>query len=140
MAYKVFLDINILVDFLDMDRKEHAPAKELFEAIEKRQIKAYFSESIINTTAYIIRKRIKIDTFKQLMSDLLLLIKVLPCTNPIVLEAYKNAKNDLEDAVLYQIALNNKMDYFITSDNKDFEKLADKSLPIFSAKKLLELI
>jgi len=34
MAYKVFLDINILVDFLDMDRKEHAPAKELFEAIE----------------------------------------------------------------------------------------------------------
>ncbi len=140
MAHKIFLDINILVDFLDRDREEHTPAKQLFKAIENKKIKAYFSESVINTTAYIIRKRINVDTFKQLMSDLLLLIKVLPCTNPIVREAYKNAKNDLEDAVLYQIALNNKMDYFITSDNKDFEKLADKSLPIFSAKKLLELI
>lgn len=111
MAHKIFLDINILVDFLDRDREEHTPAKQLFEAIENKKIKAYFSESVINTTAYVIRKKIKVDIFKQLMFDLLLLVKVLPCTNVIVKEAYFNAKNDLEDAVLYQIALNHQLYY-----------------------------
>ncbi len=140
MAFKIFLDVNILIDFLDAERKEHAQAKLLFEAIEKKKVKAHFFESVINTTAYIIRKKIKINLFKELMQELLLLIKVLPCTNKIVEDAYANAKNDLEDAVLYQIAFDNKMDYFLTSDNKDFVKIANGSLPILSTNKLLELI
>ena len=140
MAYKVFLDINIMADFLDADRKEHIAAVALFSAIEKQKIKAYFSESVVNTTGYILRKIIEVDVFKELMADLLAIIKVLPCTNETIKTAYSNAKNDLEDAVLYQIALNGMLDYFITSDNKDFQKIADKSLPVFSAKKLLELI
>lgn len=140
MAHKIFLDINILVDFLDRDREEHTSAKQLFEAIENKKIKAYFSESVINTTAYVIRKKIKVDIFKQLMFDLLLLVKVLPCTNVIVKEAYFNAKNDLEDAVLYRIALNHQLDYFITSDQKDFKKLAHQSLPVYSARSFLSLI
>ena len=61
-------------------------------------------------------------------------------SNLIVQNAYKNAKNDLEDAVLYQIALEHKMDYFISSDVKDFKKIAKNSLPIVSAKKMLGII
>ncbi|RYY06188.1 MAG: PIN domain-containing protein [Sphingobacteriaceae bacterium] len=140
MAYKIFLDVNIMADFLDTDRKEHVTATALFSAIEKQKVKAYFSESVINTTAYILRKIIETEAFKILMGDLLAIIKVLPCTNKIVKTAYLNAKNDLEDAVLYQIALNGKVDYFITNDNKDFQKLAHQSLPVLSAGKFLELI
>lgn len=140
MAYKIFLDINIMADFLDTGRKEHIAAKELFLAIEKRKVKAYFSESVVNTTGYLLRKIIEIDAFKVLIADLLALIIVLPCSNTIVKNAYLNAKNDLEDAVLYQIALSGKLDYFITNDNKDFQKLANQALPILSAGKFLELI
>ncbi|MGI4805443.1 MAG: type II toxin-antitoxin system VapC family toxin [Janthinobacterium lividum] len=140
MAFKVFLDINIMIDLLDANRPEHLPAKQLFEAIERKKVKAHFSESVINTTAYIIRKSIKIADFKDFVIDLLMLIKVLPCTNTVVKEAYTNAKNDLEDAVLYQIALEHKIDYFLTNNNKDFQKLANEDLPVVSAKQLLELI
>ncbi len=140
MAYSVFIDINIMADFLDNDRKEHIAAKTLFSAIEKQKVKAYFSESVVNTTGYILKKSIEVDTFKALMTDLLTIIKVLPCTNEIVKTAYLNAKNDLEDAVLYQIALNRKLDYFITNDHKDFQKLANQALPIISAGRFLELI
>ncbi len=140
MAYKIFLDVNIMADFLDTDRKEHFTATALFSAIEKQKIKAYFSESVINTTGYILRKIIEVDVFKTLMADLLKIIKVLPCTNEMVKAAYLNAKNDLEDAVLYQLAISGKLDYFITNDNKDFQKLANPSLPILSAEKFLELI
>ena len=129
-----------MADFLDTDRKEHIAAKVLFSAIEKQKVKAYFSESVINTTVYVLRKIIEYDVFKILMADLLDIIKVLPCTNEIVKTAYLNAKNDLEDAVLYQIALNGKLDYFITNDNKDFQKIADNLLPIISTSKFLELL
>lgn len=131
---------NILIDFLDAERKEHAQAKLFFEAIEDKKVKAYFSESVINTTAYILRKKIKPDLFKELMLELLLLIKVLPCTTEIVQDAYTNAKNDLEDAVLYQIAYDHKLDYCITSNDKDFRKIANELLPIISTEKLLKLI
>ncbi|RYX82496.1 PIN domain-containing protein [bacterium] len=140
MAYKIFLDINIMADFLDTDRKEHVAATILFSSIEKQKVKAYFSESVINTTGYILRKIIEIDIFKVLVADLLTIIKVLPCTNEIVKTAYSNAKNDLEDAVLYQIAHHGNLDFFITNDNKDFQKLANPSIPVLSAEQFLKLI
>lgn len=140
MAFKVFLDVNILIDFLDERRELHTSAILLFEAIENRKIKGYLSESVINNTSYILRKRIDNENFKLLIINLLLIVKVLPCTNLTINNAYLIAKNDLEDAVLYQVALEQDVNYFITNNYKDFQKLANPSLPILSAEKFLELI
>lgn len=140
MAYKIFLDINVVMDYIIPDRSEHLSSTQLFSEIENNNLQAYFSESVINTTAYLVHKDISINDFKILMNDLLSCIKVLPCSNAIVEDAYKNAKNDLEDAVLYQIALNGKMDYFITSNIKDFKKIAHPSLPVVTAKKMIDIL
>ena len=140
MAYKIFLDTNIVVDFFVHSRQEHASALDLISLAEKEEISIYFSETVINTTTYLVRKSTYFNQFKILMEELFSFVQVLPCSNLIVQNAYKNAKNDLEDAVLYQIALEHKMDYFITSDIKDFKKIAKNSLPIVSAKKMLGII
>jgi predicted nucleic acid-binding protein len=140
MGYKIFLDINVVADFLDTERKEHVNTTKLFEEIEKENFQAYFSESVVNTSSYILRKLISLSDFKLVMDDLVSFIKILPCTNVIIQEAYKNAKNDLEDAVLYQIAMAGKMDYFVTSDTKDFKKIQHPSLRVVSAKQLLEFV
>ena len=140
MVFKAFLDVNILIDFLDERRELHTSAIQLFEAIENRKIKGYLSESVINNTSYILRKRIDNENFKLLIINLLLMVKVLPCTNSTINKAYSIAKNDLEDAVLYQVALEQDVNYFITNNHKDFQKLADPSLPILSAEQFLELI
>jgi predicted nucleic acid-binding protein len=129
-----------VADFLDRERTEYKSAFELFKEIEQQNIYAFFSESVINTASYVLRKVVPLPQFKILMSDLISHIKILPCTNAIVEQAYKNAKNDLEDAVLYQIALNGKMDYFITSDSKDFKKITHPLLPVVSAKKMLDIL
>ena len=140
MAYKIFIDANIFIDFFDVSRKGYAEARQLFEAIEEGNAKAFISESVINISEYILTKRININVFKQMIIDLMKIITILPCSNAIVLQAYRNAKNDLEDAVLYQIALENKMDFFITNNLKDFKKIQHPSLQIVSAKQLLELL
>lgn len=140
MAFKVFFDTNIIVDFFIAKRLGHEDAKTLISAVENNIIKGYFSECVVNTTAYLVRKSVALNEFREEMDEMLTLVKILPCTNNIARAAYAISQNNLEDAVLYQIAFENKMDYFITSDLKDLKKIAHPSLPIINATQMAELL
>jgi predicted nucleic acid-binding protein len=140
MAYNIFLDVNVVVDFFLNSRDGHAEAVKLMDAAEKKIVNIYLSESVINTTAYLTRKSIYFNSFKEAMNEMLLFSKVLPCSNIIIKNAYSIAKNDLEDAVLYQLAMHHQLDYFVTSDVKDFKKIQHPLLPVVTAKKMVELI
>ena len=48
--------------------------------------------------------------------------------------------DDLEDALLYQIALENKIDYYITNDLTVIKKLSNSILPILKPKELLKVL
>jgi predicted nucleic acid-binding protein len=135
MACKIFFDTNIIVDYCLASREGHQNAIELMTKIDDFYLQAFISESVVNTTTYLIQKIISIEEIKRLIIDLTSVIHILPCSNKIIEEAYQRAKNDLEDAVLYQIALHGKMDYFITSNIKDFKKIEHPLLPVVSAKK-----
>ncbi len=140
MAYNLFLDINIIVDAYLAERQGNNDAWTIISAGEVGLFNLFLSESVINTTAYLTSKSIKADMFKRGINEMLSFITVLPCSNETVIKAYHTAKNDLEQAVLYQIALDNKMDYFVTSDLKDYKKIAHPLLPVISAKKMVELL
>ena len=73
------------------------------------------------------------------MSELVSMLSVLPCSNSTIKQAYLLDTNDLEDAVLYQIAFENNLDYFVTSDKKDFKKLSFALLLVVNGKELLKL-
>lgn len=140
MAYKIFLDINIIIDFFQKERPLNKEAKELFYHIADGNITAYFSESVINTTAYILRKDLSKQELIHRLDTLNTQIIILPCSNKIIHNAYKRVQNDLEDAVLYQLALENSLDYFVTSDVKDFKKIVSASLPVISSPALIKLL
>ena len=56
MAYKIFIDSDVVIDFLT-DREPHAnPASELFELGEKGIIMLYLSAVSINNIYYITRR------------------------------------------------------------------------------------
>ena len=140
MDCKFFLDINIVVDYLLHGRDHHTEAKELLRETDGLFVQAFFSENVINTTAYLVQKIIDAADLKILVNDLVSFITVLPCTNNTIHHAYHNAKNDLEDAVSYQIALENGMDYFVTNDIKDFKKIIKPQLPVLTAKEMMNII
>jgi predicted nucleic acid-binding protein len=140
MACKIFLDTNIIVDYCLASREGHQNAIELIAEVDDFYLQAFISESVVNTTTYLIQKIFSTEEMKRLILDLTSFIRILPCSNAIIEEAYQNAKNDLEDAVLYQIALHGKADYFVTSDIKDFKKFVHPSLPVVSAKRMLEIL
>ena len=75
-----------------------------------------------------------------MINELIDLVAVLPCSNQIIHNAYKRAQNDLEDAVLYQLALEHNLDYFVTTDLKDYKRIASPTLPVITSAELIRLI
>ena len=140
MEYKIFLDTNILLDFFDDKRINYKEAVSIIEAAENDFVNCFVSESVLNATIYVAIKALPKVVLVNMLQHLLSFIQILPATNEVYNKAFVNAKNDIEDAVLYQIALNNKLDYFITNDLKDFRKIEAEALPVVQAKEFLKHI
>ena len=140
MAYKVFLDINIVVDFYVASRQHHTAAQLIFEQAELNRIKVYISESVVNTAAYLLRKDYPVQTLKNYFAEMLEIFTVINAGNNIFLKAYRNNIKDMEDAVLYEIAAENKMDFFITNDTTDFKNVNKQILPVISSAAFIRML
>jgi predicted nucleic acid-binding protein len=140
MAIKLFLDTNIILDVLDTERPFSKESQILFGLIEAGTVLAYFSESVITTTDYILIKKFARTQRINIINDLLKLVTVIECTNSIVQNAIIKNETDIEDAILYELANNQKLNYFITNDKQALKKLASKKLPIVSTKEFLRIL
>jgi predicted nucleic acid-binding protein len=140
MATKLFLDTNIILDLLDRERPFSKESEVLFKFIEDGSFPAYISESVITTTEYVLIK--KFTTFQRvnILTDLLKMVTIIACSNSIVRNALLKNENDVEDAILYELALTEKIDYFITNDKQALKKPATKKLPIINTKDFLLLM
>ncbi|MBP6619599.1 MAG: PIN domain-containing protein [Leadbetterella sp.] len=118
MATKIFLDTNIILDLLDNQRQCHKEAVLLFELIDNGEVLAFFSESVVTTTDYILEKLLSKELRAELFIEMSRKIQILPCSNMILDRALSLEFGDLEDVILFQLAFENKLDFFITNDKK----------------------
>ena len=116
---KIFLDANVLIDFIDIDREKHEEAMNFI----KENINNYFYTScdIVTTIYYVVNK--KRNPLKDI-KNLLKLVDVIPFSNKEVFEAINLMEmsqlfKDLEDTLQYVLAKKIKADYIVTND-KDF--------------------
>jgi predicted nucleic acid-binding protein len=138
MAIKLFLDTNIFIDLIDKTRINHEYAVALFVSTINSRTEIFCSESIITTTYYILQKSFTASTLQKILIEILVAVTVLPCTNGIVETAINTNSVDLEDVILYQIALQNNMDYFVTNDKQALKKLQKGNLEVLNCKDLLK--
>ncbi len=141
MACSAFLDTNIIVDLLDPLRPFHEESLRLFDILDQGKFRAYYSESVVTTTAYVIRKDYSKDKICEILDSLNKRIILLPCAAKNINSALGKLPPDFEDALLYEIALHHQLDYFITSNTKDFKTIQNTLLPVINAKafnKILE--
>ena len=139
MDTKVFLDTNVVIDFFDPLRKEHQQARDLFTLIENNETLGFVSETVLNTAVYILRKQFSVAELKEILVDFLSIVFLLPCSNKSYLQCLKAAGNDIEDALLYQLALENNLDYFITEDKRGFKKILSRELPVVTTREFLNI-
>jgi predicted nucleic acid-binding protein len=133
MATKVFVDTNIVIDFIENRDFEREAVYSLFNMAEQEEIQVYVSETVITNTLYI-------TGLADQLTRLLKIVKVCCIKKASIQAALNGTYKDKEDAILYFGALENDMDYFVTRNAKDFKSFLQKQLPVVSAKQLMSAI
>lgn len=136
MVYKLFLDVNVLLDFF-LKRGDHQNVKQILLLASERKINLYISSSVIQTVAYYLQKSYDVPTGKHLLLELLKLTNVIEASHETVYQALNSSFNDIEDAIHYFAAIKYKIDYLISND-KQFQQAALSSLPVLSVAELIK--
>lgn len=138
MEIKVFLDTNIIIDYLVETRHKHLIAKEIVIRCYNKSLQGYISETVITNTAYVLRKMLAQSQMNFIFSGFCSFLDVLGISNSSVIKACEVNKTDLEDAILYHIALENDCQFFITSNGADFKDIARPALKVIAPEEFLE--
>ena len=123
MAFKVFVDTDVIIDFL-IDRQPHAASSsKIFDFCEKRLLTVCTSALCINNVHYIIRKVVGEKNARRVIDELLDLIEVLDVSKDDLRNALKSYFKDFEDAIQHAVAIKeNGLKSIITRNTKDYKK------------------
>lgn len=121
MAYNLFVDSDVVIDFFT-DREPHVnPASELFELNEQGFVKLYISAVSINNIYYIVRKFLGHKKTIEVVEALTEMTEIIGTTKIEIIQALKNDFSDYEDSVQYSSALTIKsLDAIVTRNIKDY--------------------
>lgn len=123
MAYKLFVDSDVVIDFFT-DRALHAkPASELFELNEQGVVNLYLSAVSINNIYYIVRKFLGHKKTLEVIRLLTEMTEIIGTTKIEIIQALKNDFADYEDSIQHSTALTIKdLDAILTRNIKDYRK------------------
>lgn len=122
MVYNLFLDVDVVIDFLT-DREPHAhPASEIFELNSQGTVKIFLSAVSINNIYYIVRKYLGHNKTVEVIEMLADMAEIIGTTKSEIVQALKNDFTDFEDSIQYSSALTVKsIDAIITRNVKDYK-------------------
>ena len=130
---KVFLDTNILMDFVE-NRESREYAETIIELGKTGAIQLFASYLSFANMGYILRRRSKEDRYR-LLSSVRNIVTVLPCDDKQLDKALANPANDYEDMLQYQCAVAAGCDVIVTNNKRDFYEFC--KLPFLTSEEFL---
>lgn len=133
---KLLIDTNVILDMV-LKRSGCDISMELFRKVKETGASAYITASSVTDIFYIIRKETH-DTSRTyvIMENIFRLVAVLSVTEKDIQDAVGQKWKDFEDCVQYMTGKNNRMDYIITVNRKDY---ADALLPVMTPIEWMEM-
>lgn len=128
---KVFLDTNILIDFLSNRPPFTQESVQLFQLSEDEKIQLFTSTHVLATAHYVLKKFVNDIELRQTLSEISEIITVVDVTASALKTALKSSHKDFEDAIQIATAQEIKnLDYIITRNLKDFKTSAVPAISI----------
>ena len=136
MPPKAFIDSNIIVDFLCKRQPFDVHAAQLFNKGRSGIVELYITSGAFPFLFYLLSKQMSNKTHAwQTLLRFKLLVKVLPITDNTITHALASTNfKDLEDAIQYQVAQENGMQFFFIINLRDFKQT---SIPVMTAEDFL---
>lgn len=133
---KVFLDTNILIDFI-LKRENFSDAVGIWKKADAGEIELFVSTLSYSNIAYILRNLPQTELYKYL-KILTKGINMIALEPRHVLSAVANPVRDFEDMLQYQCALAAGCDVVVTNNTKDFREFCQ--LPLMTSREFLTQI
>jgi len=136
---KLFLDTNVLIDFILERPKFYPPAAMIISFAAEGKVKVCASSMSIVTTNFICVERcnMPLEDFRKKMDFLRDFLEICSVDESDVYQSYDNEWKDFEDGVQYYSAQRNGADYLVTRNTKDFE---EKGLNVINADEICALL
>ena len=135
MDYKIYFDINVLLDYT-LQRRNLNEVEIIINEIENGFKKGFVTGATIHTLSYFLTKEYGQKQVKELLLNLLSIITVIDPPQNVIKKALLANFNDIEDALQYYTAVHHKLDFFISRD-KQLQKQSIPLLPVYTPKELL---
>lgn len=134
MAFKIFLDANIILDFTLQRDAGYDTAKKIVQNIIDKKFSACITPAIVHIAGYYLTKQHTATIAKKILLSLLDDITTIDTPYNIILQALRSNRLDIEDSLQYHSALHYNIDYFISRD-KPLLNLKDQGkLPVIHPK------
>ena len=130
---KVFLDTNILMDFIE-NREKREYAETIIELGKTGAIQLFASYLSYANMGYIYRKRNQEERY-NLIRKARRIATVLPCDTDQLDSALNIPVKDYEDMLQYQCALASGCDVIVTNNKRDFQEFCQ--LPFLTSEEFL---
>ncbi|GAB2491820.1 type II toxin-antitoxin system VapC family toxin [Algoriphagus taiwanensis] len=135
---KLFLDTNIIIDFLTNRPPFTQEAIALFQLAEGGKTELFTSTHVLANTHYVLKKFVEDKKLRETLLELAEMITIADVTSKGFLTALKSNHKDFEDAVQIITAEQiGDVDYIITRNLKDFKS---SSIPAISVHELMRIL
>jgi len=123
MGRNVFLDTNVVIDFLADRHPFSIDAARIFDLAIDGGIKIYISAVSYNNIYYILRQLLSNNATIKLLEELADMSEITDVTADVIRKSLKTDFKDYEDAIQYYCALSiPAVDFILTRNTKDFKK------------------
>jgi predicted nucleic acid-binding protein len=116
----VFLDTNVIIDFMGEREGFFEDAATIFAMIEDKRITASASALTIVNCAYILKKAFNSDLMLEKVETLCQMLDIMPIERSQLTDAVELRPYDYEDAAQYLSSLPSRPDVIITRDKRGF--------------------
>ena len=119
---KVFIDTNILIDFLAAREPFAEEAMGLFQLADNDEIELMVSDLTIINTIYILRRmHYGLSEIYDSLDNIRPLLTITSMGAAVVDHCLQHRSDDFEDEMQYFSAIDANADYIITRNKKDFD-------------------
>ncbi len=131
----LFLDTNILLDYLAQRQPFLMDAERIFELADKGDVSLFGSSLSFSTIFYVLRKLQTQAQLFQTLTDLTQSMTITGVDEKVVVDALASDFKDMEDAIQYFSAASfGGVDAIITRNPKDFP---NHQIPVFTPSEFL---
>ena len=132
---KIFLDTNIVIDFLGERANFYQPAAKILTLADQKKIEIYTSPTSISNTYYLLSRFENTKIALEKIRKFKVLCSISMMDDEVIEKAINSNFKDFEDAMQYFSALASNCDLIVTRNEKDFKNAL---IPVLNGESYLE--